>query len=432
MPGFDSHHPPSDELIDKCVHCGFCLPACPTYVLWREEMDSPRGRIFLMKTALEGTIDLNSGFVSHFDSCLGCMACMTACPSGVDYEKLIEATRAQIERRHRRPLLDRIYRRLLFSVLTRPGRLQILRLPLLAYQRTGVRSLVRSLGLDKLLPRRLRALEALAPEVGSSPPLPHVTPAQGTPRCRVGLLLGCVQRVFFPEVNHATVRVLSAEGCEVVVPDGQPCCGALPVHAGEEGPAISLARRTIDVFERAGVDVILTNAAGCGSHLKAYGHLLRDDPEYASRAVSFSSKCRDVCEFLAGLEPRATRHALPLRVAYQDACHLSHAQHIRAEPRSLLRTIPELSLLELPDASLCCGSAGIYNLVQPAPAEELGRMKADAVMQVAPDVVASGNPGCLLQMGAALRLKGHVVELRHTIELLDASFRNVSVLSGRG
>jgi glycolate oxidase iron-sulfur subunit len=241
-----------------------------------------------------------------------------------------------------------------------------------------------------------------------------------------------VQRVFFPEVNHATVRVLSAEGCEVVVPEGQPCCGALPVHAGEEEPATSLARRTIDVFERAGVEVILTNAAGCGSHLKNYGHLLRDDPEYASRAATFSAKCRDVCEFLAGLEPRATRHPLPLRVAYQDACHLAHAQRVRGEPRSLLKTVPELSVLELPEASLCCGSAGIYNLVQPAPAQELGGRKADAVLQVSPDVVASGNPGCLLQMGAALRLKGRALPLRHTIEILDASLRNVSPIPGKG
>jgi glycolate oxidase iron-sulfur subunit len=424
--GYDAFHPPSGELIDKCVHCGFCLPVCPTYVLWKEEMDSPRGRIYLMKMAAEGAAKIDETWVSHFDACLGCMACMTACPSGVDYGKLIEATRAQIERRYTRPAAEKRFRRFLFSTFTRPDPLRALLLPLRLYQNAGLQGLVRRMGIPKLLPARWRALEALLPRVPAQETLPELIPAHGERRRRVGLLLGCVQRVFFPQVNAATARVLAAEGCEVVAPAAQPCCGALLVHAGEEAGAMSFARQMIDAFEKAQVDSVIINAAGCGSNVKEYGHLLRDDPEYAARAKALAAKCYDVSEFLAELEPRAKRHPLRLRVAYHDACHLQHAQGIRIQPRALLRGIPQLELLEIPESAICCGSAGIYNLVQPEAAAELGDRKAGHVAALDADTVVTGNPGCLLQLQSALARAGLKLPVRHSIELLDASIRGVT------
>jgi len=283
------------------------------------------------------------------------------------------------------------------------------------------------MGIPKLLPARLRAMEALLPQVPSRETLPELIPAQGERRCRVGLLLGCVQRVFFQQVNAATARVLAAEGCEVVAPAAQPCCGALLVHAGEEEHAVQLARQTIDVFEEAQVDAVIINAAGCGSNVKEYGHLLRDDPQYAGRAKAFAAKCRDVSEFLAGLEPRATCHALRLRVAYHDACHLQHAQGVRTQPRALLRRIPQLELLEIPEAAICCGAAGIYNLVQPEAATQLGDRKAGHVAALNADMVVSGNPGCLLQLESALARMRRKMPVRHIVELLDASIRGVSL-----
>jgi glycolate oxidase iron-sulfur subunit len=426
---FDSQHPPSREIIDQCVHCGFCLPVCPTYALWNEEMDSPRGRIYLMKLAADGQAAINSRWVGHFDTCLGCMACMTACPSGVDYGKLIEATRAQIERKYDRGWLERFYRRLIFAIFTRPDRLHRMRLPLLLYQRSGLQRLVRRCGALKLLPKRLQAMEALLPQLPAAEPVAEVTPAVGAKRLRVGMLLGCVQREFFPQVNAATARVLAAEGCEVVSPANQPCCGALLVHAGEEDGALALARHLINVFERAEVDTIVTNAAGCGSNMKEYGHLLRDDPNYAERARKFSAKCQDISEVLAHMTPYAKRNPLQLRVAFHDSCHLQHAQGVRAQPRSLLAGIPELELLEIPEAPICCGSAGIYNLVQPNAANELGDRKAALIAPLDADVVVTGNPGCILQLQASLERAGKKIPVLHAIQLLDASIRG-QLLSG--
>ncbi|HXN52824.1 MAG TPA: heterodisulfide reductase-related iron-sulfur binding cluster [Candidatus Acidoferrum sp.] len=420
---FDAHHPPSREIIDQCVHCGFCLPVCPTYALWNEEMDSPRGRIYLMKLAADGQAAINSQWVGHFDTCLGCMACMTACPSGVDYGKLIEATRAQIERKYDRGWIDMLYRQLTFGLFTRPDRLRMMRVPLLLYQKSGLRRLVRRSGALQLLPKRLQAMEALLPEVPAAEAVAEVTPAVGEQRRRVGLLLGCVQREFFPQVNAATARVLAAEGCEVISPAEQPCCGALLVHAGEENGALALARHLINVFERAGVDAIITNAAGCGSNVKEYGHLLRDDPQYAARAKEFSAKCQDISEVLAYMGPRAKRNALGLRVAFHDSCHLQHAQGVRAQPRNLLAAIPELELLEIPEAAICCGSAGIYNLVQPNAANALGDRKAGLIAALEADVVVTGNPGCILQLQASLERAGKRIPVLHTIQLLDASIR---------
>ena len=421
---FDAHHPPTLELIDTCVHCGFCLPACPTYVLWGQEMDSPRGRIYLMKLASDGEAAITPTWVQHFDTCLGCMSCMPACPSGVDYGKLLEATRAQIERLHERPVAEKLHRRMVFALLTKPERLRLLRPLLAAYQRSGLRALARKSGTLKLLPARLRSMEALLPDIAGRDEIAPVTPAQGPKRQRVGLVLGCVQREFLSEVNAATVRVLAAEGCEVVAPADQPCCGALHVHAGEERTALALAKRLIDAFEDAAADVIVTNAAGCGSNVKDYGHLLRDDEEYAERAKRFSAKCRDVTEFLDGVGARAVRHRVPLRVAYHDSCHLQHAQGVHSQPRALLAAIPGIEVLEIAESAICCGSAGIYNLVQPEAADELGDRKAALIAGLQADVVATGNPGCLFQLRAALARGGQPIPVLHTVQLLDASIRH--------
>ena len=376
-----------------------------------------------MKLASEGNAQINPKWVSHFDSCLGCMACMTACPSGVDYGKLIEATRAQIERNFPRSSVEKRHRHFLFDTFTRPDRLRRLRAPLLAYQKSGLQALVRGLRLVKLLPKRLQTMEALLPRLTPQEAVPEVTAAVGIKRRRVGLLLGCVQREFFSQVNAATARVLSAEGCEVVAPQAQPCCGALLVHAGEEAAAIELARKTIDAFGHAEVETIVTNAAGCGSNVKEYGYLLRDDPEYAERARAFSAKCKDISEVLAELDPRSKRHPLKLRVAFHDSCHLQHAQAVHSQPRALLSAIPGLELTEIPESAICCGSAGIYNLVQPDSAQSLGDRKAELVSQLKADVVATGNPGCILQLQSALSRRGQKTPVVHTIQLLDASLR---------
>jgi glycolate dehydrogenase iron-sulfur subunit len=425
---FDAHHPPSMEAIEKCVHCGFCLPTCPTYALWQEEMDSPRGRIYLMKLGLEGKASIDAAYVSHFDLCLGCMACVTACPSGVEYDKLIEATRPQLERHYARPRPSRLRRRLFLSLFPDVARLRrALRLARFA-DRLGLLALARAAGLMDLLPESARGMEKLLPKIvarGLDWKFAERVPAEGAPRRRVGLLLGCVQQVMFGHVNAATVRVLAAEGCEVVIPPEQRCCGALLFHAGEEEPARAYARRLIDAFDRARVDTIVINAAGCGSTMKEYGSLLRDDPAYAERANAFAAKCRDLSELLAELAPRAPRHPLPLRVAYHDACHLQHAQKVRAQPRQLLQMIPGIELVEIAEGALCCGSAGIYNLVAPVPARELGDRKAGHCLATGAEVVATGNPGCMLQIEAGLARAGASLPVRHLVELLDASIRGL-------
>jgi glycolate oxidase iron-sulfur subunit len=432
---FDPHHPPASDLIDKCVHCGFCLTTCPTYALWGEEMDSPRGRIYLMKLGLQddGHVQLNTTFVNHMDNCLGCMACLTSCPSGVQYDKLIEATRSQIERNYPRPSADRVLRRMIFALFPRPERLRRLLGPMRIYQRSGLQSLVRRSGLLKLFPSSVGAMDALMPSPSrkstNNGVLPDCVAAQGKRRMRVGLLTGCVQSVFFPEVNAATARVLAAEGCEVIIPKDQCCCGALMVHAGEEKEALDYARRIIDVFEGAQVDRVVSNAAGCGSNLKDYGYLLREDASYAERARAFSAKCRDISEVLAELEPRAARHPIPLKVAYHDSCHLQHAQAVRTQPRAVLGKIPGLEIMEPAEAALCCGSAGIYNLVRPGPARELGERKVRNVLATNPDIVVSGNPGCLLQLRSGLKASGSELSVIHFVELVDASIRGLPAQS---
>ena len=364
---FDTHHPPSQEIIEKCVHCGFCLPVCPTYALWGQEMDSPRGRIYLMKMAQEGTAEMNEKWVSHFDSCLGCVACMPACPSGVDYGKLIEATRAQIERNYQRPTADKVHRRFLFETFTKPERLKFLRWALLVYQRTGLQTALRTLGCFRVLPKSLGTMDSLLPKVRPTERVAAITLALDAKRKRVGLLLGCVQRTFFSHVNAATVRVLAAEGYEVVAPEEQPCCGALFVHAGEEERAKELARHTIDVFEQTNVETIAINAAGCGSNVKEYGHLLRDDSFYAEKAKRFSAKCKDISEILSEFDPvpNGKRFACAWRFMIPAICSMRKAC---VPSRGLfLAHIPGLQLMEIPESPICCGSAGIYNLVSRTP-----------------------------------------------------------------
>jgi glycolate oxidase iron-sulfur subunit len=421
---WDEHHPPERALIDDCVHCGFCLPTCPTYMVLGEEMDSPRGRIYLMKEGLEGE-PLTDAMATHFDRCLGCMACVTACPSGVRYDRLIEATRQQLERRHARPAADRGYRELLFSVLPYPGRLRLAAAALGPYERLGLQGAARRSGVLGRLPARLQALEALAPPRRARERVPQRLEARGVRRARVGLLAGCAQRVFFSHVNAATARVLAADGCDVVVPPGQPCCGALSLHAGREAEAQVLARRTIDAFEDADLDHVVVNAAGCGSALKEYGHLLRDDPAYAGRARAFSARVRDVLELLDELGPAAGRRPLALSVAYHDACHIRHAQGLREEPRRVLRAIPGLELRELADGDTCCGSAGVYNLLEPEMAAELGGRKARHVLATRADILVTANPGCLLQVRASLARLGRRIPLAHPVELVDASIHGV-------
>lgn len=437
---YDSHHPPSMDLIDQCVHCGFCLPTCPTYLLWNEEMDSPRGRIYLMKMGAEGGgAQMDKKFVGHFDKCLGCMACVTACPSGVQYGKLIEATRAQIERNYKRPFLERLFRKLIFSLFPYPKRMRWLMLPVWLYQRSGLRWLLRKSGVFGLLPERLRLLDSLLPEIYlralfAPPPrsvplkvaLRGITP-QGKPRPRVGVLLGCVQRVLFGHVNAATVRVLAALGCEVVVPPEQGCCGALMAHAGREAEALDAARQIIEIFERARVDVIAVNAAGCGSNIKEYAHLLRDDPEFAERAKAISAKCRDISELIAELGFESPANPIRLKIAYHDSCHLQHAQGIRSQPRQLLNAIPGLEVMELPESAICCGSAGIFNLVEPEPARQLADRKAQHIIDSGAQALVSANPGCLLHIASGLKRAGHPLPVFHVIEFIDSALASPAV-----
>jgi glycolate oxidase iron-sulfur subunit len=406
MAGFDAHRPPEQSIVEDCVHCGFCLDTCPTYALWSDEADSPRGRIVLIAEALADGGDLSDEMVTHFDRCLGCMACVSACPSGVAYDRLIERVRPQVERHHSRPLPERAFRRLLFETLPHPARMRALAPLLGATRRLPLERLDKRLAIMVKVAPRASAREVLRSR------LPERIAPAGEPRGRVGLLLGCVQRVFFADVHRATIRTLVAEGFEVLAPRAPDCCGALELHSGEEEAAIVRARETIAAF--ADVDYVVTSAAGCGSALKGYGELIEE-----AAALEFSGRVRDICELLAEIEPRTPRGPVPLRVAYHDACHLAHAQGIREEPRALLRGIPGLDLLEVgSEPEICCGSAGIYNLVSPEPAAELGARKAGHLLSTGAEAIAAGNPGCAAQIDLHLREAGHPLPIYHPIELL--------------
>ena len=432
-PTFDADHPPDPKLIDTCVHCGFCLSTCPSYRVMGKETDSPRGRIYLMDAVNEGEIPLSPATVQHFDTCLGCLACVTTCPSGVQYDKLIAATRPQIERHHTRTPIERLYRQLIFSLFPYPERLRILLVPLFLYQKLGLQKLIRSTTLLKRISPHLAAMDWNLPKLSLDAfheSLPEVIPAQGKQRYRVGVILGCVQRLFFSRVNEATVRVLTANGCEVVIPKFQGCCAALPHHQGQEDQAKDLARQMIDSFEGTGVDAIIINAAGCGHTLKEYGHILQDDPDYREKAAKFASKVKDAQEFLYEVGVTAKLSPLSeekLTLVYQDACHLLHGQKISVQPRQLLRQIPGVQLREPIDAALCCGSAGVYNMLQPEVADELGQRKVENLLNTGAELIASANPGCTLQISKHLQQQGKEVPIRHPIELLDLSIRGVKL-----
>ena len=433
MTNFDPQNPPKAELLDACVHCGFCLATCPSYRVIGKEMDSPRGRIYLMDAIDQGEATIDTATSQHFDSCLGCLACVTTCPSGVQYDQLIAATRPQVERNHTRSLGDRLIRTLIFNLFPYPNRLRLLLPPLWLYQQSGLQQLLRKTGILQKFSPRLAAMEAILPRITDSSwraDLPDIIPAQGTKRYRVGMILGCVQRLFFSPVNEATARVLTANGCEVVIPASQGCCAALPAHQGQVDQAQALARQMIDSFIDLELDAIIINAAGCGHTLKEYGHILADDAEYQQKAVEFSSKVQDIQEFLAQIELTADLHPVTpeeLNLVYQDACHLLHGQKISRQPRELLSKIPGVKLREPLDASLCCGSAGIYNMLQPETADELGRQKADNLINTGASVIASPNPGCSLQIQKHLELKNSDLKLLHPVELLDYSIRKQQI-----
>ena len=423
---FDSDHPPSRELVDDCVHCGFCLSTCPTFVLWGEEMDSPRGRIYLMRAALDGA-PISDSMVGHLDNCLGCMSCLSACPSSVHYDQLITATRGQIERRYKRPRSERLKRELVFAVFPYPRRLRVVRTFLRLYQRSGMRGIVGRLGLLNMAPPFVRTMESIAPTIGERTEIAQLSVAGATKRGTVGLLTGCVQGAFFPKVNEATVRVLTAEGFDVLAPKSQGCCGALSAHTGRLKEARGFAKRLIDSFERAGVSTVIVNSAGCGSSMKEYTHLLAGDRRYQERAERFAHNTKDIAEFLAEIDPIADRHPLPIEIAYHDACHLGHAQRVKSQPRKVLAQIPGIDLKEIADGELCCGSAGVYNIFRPDPARELGRRKADQVALTGAELLVAANPGCTMQIAAALSSRGTPLPVAHTIELVDASIRNLAV-----
>ncbi|HTZ99628.1 MAG TPA: (Fe-S)-binding protein, partial [Candidatus Aquilonibacter sp.] len=400
---------------------GLCLNHCPTYRLWHEEADSPRGRIRQMALVDQGQLALGDDFVAHIDRCLDCRACETACPSGVEYGKLVELARAQIAENYRRPWASRVagdfvYRRL----LPHPRRIAAVARLLRIYQRSGLAALARGTGILKLI--GLDQREQLLPEIDRQfffGELGRTFPARGTRRARVALFAGCIAQVTFSELNRATVRVLQANGCEVVVPPAQGCCGALAAHAGVRDVARDLARANFAAFRLDDFDAILTNAAGCGSTLKEYAHLFAaDDPAHA-QAARFAAKMRDVTEFLAGLGLAAPLRELPLRVTYQDSCHLAHGQKIREAPRKLIRAVPGVEFIEMPLADQCCGSAGVYNVTETKTSLELLALKMESVGATKSQAIVTANPGCILQLraGAAMHRTGH--EVLHVVELLD-------------
>ena len=423
---------------DPCVHCGFCLPTCASYRVLGTEMDSPRGRIHALKAIEAGELQLDATVAKHFDSCLGCLACVTACPSGVRYDQLIEATRPQLNAPELRTPLERAFRKLLFALLPYPNRLRSALTPLRAYAGTPLQALARRSGLLRLLGPQLEAMEQLLPPLvpeAFRDAFPQVVPAQGQRRARVGLVLGCVQRLFDPAVNEAAVEVLSANGIEVVIPPSQGCCGAATHHQGELAQTRELATDLMASFAGVGpLDAVLVAASGCGHTLKAYGSILE-----SPTAAGFAGQVADIQQFLAhvGLSeafrarlaplnhPDGTPASAerPLQVAFHDACHMLHGQGIREQPRQLLAAIPHIQLREAMEAGVCCGSAGIYNLVQPEEAAELGRIKAADLAGTGAELVASANICCSLQLRRHLGEGDFPQPVLHPIELLQRSWR---------
>jgi glycolate oxidase iron-sulfur subunit len=421
-----SLHGLSVEGVNQCVHCGLCLAYCPTFSELGTEMDSPRGRIFTIKSLAEGRMALSDSTVRHLSLCLDCRACETVCPSGVPYGRLIEAAKAEIERARPGAPGRRLFRWLNFGLLLgHPRLLGLAASGARLYQASGLQRLVRKSGLTRLLPGTLPAWEALLPPVPAKSERaapPPVTPAEGPRRARVALLTGCVQSVIFAAHNRATARVLAKNGCEVIVPDGQGCCGALNAHGGDHARARVMARRTIDAFEASRADAIVVNTSGCGAHMKAYGHLLADDRAYAERARRFAATVRDLAEFLAQEPLRGPLSPVSLTCTYHDPCHVVHGQKIKSEPRQLLAQIPGLRVVELTESDWCCGSAGIYNLTEPEMATRLSRRKVGHVLATGAEAVVTANPGCILQIQAGLGAQQSGVRVMHLVEILDRAY----------
>jgi glycolate oxidase iron-sulfur subunit len=419
-------HGLSVEGVNQCVHCGLCLAYCPTFSELGTEMDSPRGRILLIKSLAEGRIGLSDPTVRHLSLCLDCRACETVCPAGVPYGRLIEAARAEIERQRPGGPVRRAFRWINFGLLLgHPRMLAFMAAGLRAYQVSGLQRLARASGLLRLLPGTLAAWEALLPPLGPASeraPLPALIPAEGGRRARVAMLAGCVQQVVFGGVNRATAAVLAKNACDVVVPRDQGCCGALHAHGGLHQQAQALARRTIETFERAGAEVVIVNTSGCGAHMKGYGHLLSDDPAWAERAARFARSVRDISEFLARAPLQGPLRPVPMTVTYHDPCHVVHGQQIRNEPRRLLAQIPGLEVVELPEADWCCGSAGIYNLTHPEMANRLLERKTRHVLATGAAAVVTANPGCILQIAQGLRARGAPVKVLHIVEVLERAY----------
>ncbi len=425
-PGFEGADAPAEADLYRCVHCGLCLSACPTYVETRLETESPRGRIALMKAVHEGRTGISDRLVSHWELCLQCRACEAVCPSGVPYGRLMEHTRAQVQEKGlESPELGRLSRFFLRAALPHNRRLKVAGRLMRLYQRSGLQGLVRRSGLLRFLPGGLAAMEAQMPVMGGRffSPGQQVFPAKGEQRVTVGLLSGCVMPMMQGEAMRAAVRVLQRNGCDVAVPPAQGCCGALNLHAGDLELGRRMARRNIDAFRKAGVEVIVTASAGCGSSMKEYGDLLRDDPDYATAAQQFAEKTRDITEFLAELPLEPPQAECPWRVTIQDPCHLAHAQRITSAPRQLLRSIPGLQLTEMAESSLCCGSAGFYSLIQPDMSQRLQRRKIGNALDTGAEIIASANPGCMAQLEQGLRNAGASARVMHVVEIVDAAYQ---------
>lgn len=411
------------ELFLDCVHCGLCTAACPTYVELGDENDSPRGRIYLMRAVTDGRIELDKQVQGHLDLCLDCRACESACPSGVQYGRLIEPFRMHMQKTlNRKESLNWIERFLLYHVTPSARRMRWALAPARLMQWTGIDALLSRVGMFKLLPRSLRQFHDMLPPLRwHHGRLPEVLPPEGLRRARVALFTGCAGDAFFPETNLVTARVLQKNGCEVWVPRAQGCCGALHYHAAHEEPARELAAKNCEAFLASDVDAIIVNAAGCGAMLKDYGHLLHNTP-HEEMARKFERKVKDVSEFLIELGPIKPEHPLKLKATYHDACHLCHGQQIRKQPRQLLELIPELEILPLVESEICCGAAGSYNLTQPEMADRLGRRKAEHILATGADAVFSGNVGCLIQVGRHLRKRKPGMWIAHPIDALWASY----------
>jgi glycolate oxidase iron-sulfur subunit len=410
--------------IQDCVHCGLCLPSCPTYLATGVEMSSPRGRIAMVRALGDGRGAFSRELVKHLDQCLGCLACEEACPSGVVYGHALEEAREAIETHYERASADRAMRWLVEHLFPYPHRLRWALAGLYWYQQFGLSRLVRGSGVLNAVSPRLAQMEALLPQVPplrDRRPLPDLTPAVGTRRGRVGFLTGCAQRYLLPGVNTATARVLARAGYEVVTPQTQGCCGALHAHGGDLDEARRMATALIATFEGAGAEIVVANAAGCGAAMKDYGYLLRGDPEWRERAEIFSTRVRDISQVVADVTWNGGLKAVAASVSYHEACHLAHGQRIRSEPRAMLRQIPELRLVELAESDLCCGSAGTFNLLQPEMANRLLARKVERIRQADTDFVAAGNIGCLLQIQLGLRQAGSRTRAVHPVELLDWS-----------